>query len=298
MPRRNPISVAEVANVFDDDCIDALRLYLPRVDNVHRFAEELRTAARAYAQGVDALSSDEVRIEIADLLKFANFQRPSTRRTTGKKYEKVARKLERLSERARRMLTDRAAGMSQAPKLPAPSARAIGRTGEILTRKPFSFSVTLPSPADLRDPLLREKACEAITLLCSSGARPGKRGIEFDLHAPGVASEPRSDGSGGNSIRKRRAKRNAELEFVSDLRLLWVTATGEQAAWTGNSYNPGPLVRFAAACLERVGAYDEDRAEEGASRLIRETDRRRRIAEERSKEFSGPPTGRMTFLSE
>ena len=274
-----------MAKILDDDCIDGLRRYLPRMHDPHRFAEELRSASRAYANSIHVLSNDEVRAEISELLKLANFKRPSTSRTTGVKYEKVALKLERLSDRARRMLTDRAAGMSQAPKLPAPRAKAIGRNGEILTRKGFSFSVALPSPGDVRDPALREKACETITLLCSTGGRSGKRGIAFDLYAPGVAYEQRSDGSGDNPIRKRRPKRSAELEFVRDLRLLWVTATGEQAAWTGNSYNPGPFVRFAAACLELIGAYGTSKAEAGAARLISEIDRRRRIAERLSDEF-------------
>lgn len=286
MPRRNPIGVTDVAKIFDDDCIAGLRSYLPRVNDARRFGKELRSAAQAYAEGVPVPSSDEVRAEISELLNFANFKRPTTSRTTGVKYEKVALKLDRLSDRARRMLTDRAVGMSHAPKLPAPRAKAIGRNGEILTRKGFSFSVALPSPGDLRDPALREKACEAIILLCSNGGRPGRHGIEFDLYAPGVAYEQRSDGLDDNPIRKRRAKRNAELEFVRDLRLLWVTATGEQAAWTGNSYNPGPFVRFAAACLELIGAYETSKAEAGASRLVGKIDRRRRKAERVSEKAS------------
>ncbi len=296
MPKRNPITEVEVEDIFDDDCISGLRKYLPRI---HRFAEELRSAARGYAKDVRTLSNDEVRAEISELLNLANFKRPSTNRASDVKYEKVARKLEQLSDKASSLLKDRAARMSWAAKLPAPSTKAIGRNGEILTRKSFSLSVTLPSADDLRDPLLREKGCEIIILLCSNGARPGRRGLEFDLYAPSIAYELPADGSGDKPTRKRRPKRKAELEFVRDLRLLWLRATGKKAAWTGNSYKPGPFVQFAAACLELVGAYDGDNAEVGASWLIGEIARRRRMARAvRLKQLLAWRERKKTFLSE
>lgn len=282
MPKRNPIDAAEVANVFDEDCINSLLSGLPRVDH-RQFGEGLRSAARTYANDVHALSNDEVRAEISELLEIANFNRPSTFRTTGVKYEKVARKLERLSDRARKILTDRAAGMSQVPKLPAPSAEAIGRNGEILTRKAFAFSVALPPPGDLRDPMLREKACETVRMLCSYGAQIKDQKLIYDLYAPGIRYDTRSPAENSpiskKPIRRRRPKRKPELEFVGALRMLWLMNFGKRASRTGNTSDPGPFVRFAAVCLDLVGAYFEENALAGAVKLINEWERRRSVVE-------------------
>ena len=152
MSRRHPITADEVTRVFDDECVrDLCNDYLPRGVDVVRFSEGVRAAAYAYAEDVRARSGDEIRAEIAELLKFANFKRPSTGRTTGVKYEKVARKLEHMSREATRLLTDRSERISWRPEPSGPPVTAIGRNGENLSRKcRDGFSVTLPSPNDLR----------------------------------------------------------------------------------------------------------------------------------------------------
>jgi hypothetical protein len=235
MSRRHPITADEVTRVFDDECVrDLCHRYLPRGVDVVRFSEGVRSAAYAYAEDVRARSGDEIRAEIAELLKFANFKRPSTGRTTGVKYEKVARKLEHMSREATRLLTDRSERISWRPEPWGPPVTAIGRNGESLTREcRDGFSVTLPSPDDLRDPSLAaggfaagtaandelikqlERACEIIRLLCSNGVRPTIEGqaVKYDVYAPQIIYEDRPNKTGGASqrdlIRKRRPKRRA-----------------------------------------------------------------------------------------
>ena len=270
MSRRHPITADDVTRVFDDECVRNLcHDHLPRGVDVVRFSEGVRAAAYAYAEDVRARSGDEIRAEIAELLKFANFKRPSTGRTTGVKYEKVARKLEHMSREATRLLTDRSERISWRPEPSGPPVTAIGRNGENLTRKcRDGFSVTLPSPNDLRklsrapaasaagaasanDELnkQRERACEIIRLLCSNGV-PTIEGqaVKYDVYAPQIIYEERPNETGDASqrdlIRKRRPKRRAELEFVGALRLIWLEKTGTHAAGTGNARDPGPFVRF------------------------------------------------------
>jgi hypothetical protein len=274
MTLRSPIKADAVDNAFNDQFMDGLRRYLPRVKNMTHFTQGVRSAARRYAQSARTPSGDEVRAEIRDLFKLANFKKSTTKRTTGKKYEKIARKLERLSEPARELLTTRAARISRASE-PSGAATAMGRDGEILTRKGRGLStVALPEPEDLRNCSRRDRACEIITSLCLTGARIGEREIEFDLYAPQVIYE------GG--IRKRRPKTKAELEFVGALRLIWLEATEDRAARTGNARDPGPFVRFVAVCLQQVGAYNESASYAAAARLISELERR-------SKEFEKRP---------
>ena len=274
MTLRNPINADAVDNAFNDEFMDGLRKYLPRVNNMERFTQGVRSAARTYAESARAPSGDEVRDEIDKLLKLANFKRSAANRVTGKKYKKVARKLEGLSKPAHELLRTRAARISRASE-PSGAAAAIGRDGEILTRKRRGLStVALPEPEDLRDPSRRDRACEIITSLCSTGARIDEQEVEFDLHAPGVIYE--------DGVRKRRPKRRAELEFVGALRLIWLEATEDRAARTGNARDPGPFVRFVAVCLQQVGAYNESASCAGAAHLISEWERR-------SKEFDKRP---------
>ena len=289
MSRRDPITADDVTRVFDDEWVRNLcqHHYLPRGVDVLRFSEGVRSAAYAYAEDVRARSGDEIRAEIAELLKFANFSGP-TGRTTGVKYEKVARKLEHMSREATRLLTDRSERISWRPEPSGPPVTAIGRNGEILTRKcRDGFSVTLPSPADLRDQSRRERACEIIRLLCSNGVRPTIEGqaVKYDVYAPQIIYEERPNETGDASqrdlIRKRRPKRKAELEFVSALRMVWLMATGTRASRTGSWHHPGPFVQFTAACLTLIRAYHEDNADAGAEKLINECDQRRRKVESR-----------------
>ena len=75
MTLRNPINADAVDNAFNDEFMDGLRKYLPRVNNMERFTQGVRSAARTYAESARAPSGDEVRDEIDKLLKLANFKR-------------------------------------------------------------------------------------------------------------------------------------------------------------------------------------------------------------------------------
>ncbi len=277
MPARRPIAANDAGRVFDDACICDLARELPACVDLIKLGTSIRKAALDYAEAARALSADEVRIAVKSLYDAANFKRPSTKRTTGVKYEKVARQRERLPAEAVRLLTDRAARISRPPYRTAHPITAIGRNGEILSRKPRSaFSVALPTADELRDPLGREEALARIIMLCSSGN---------ELYAPRVIHEER--GEGGKPVRRRRPKRKAELEFVGTLRVAWLEATGTSASRTASWHQPGPFVRFATKCLQFVGAYNEprlgqaDRAAIAAAKFINEWERRRREVRKR-----------------
>jgi hypothetical protein len=273
-----------VAGVFDDERIKELSKYLPpHTKSSERFGEGVRSAAYAYAEDVCALSGDEVRAEIARLLEIV--KRPLTKRTSDKKYEKVARALAQLSSQTKNFLTTRARDMSWIGQTTDPHVTVIGRDGEVLSRRGrHEFRIALPSPADLRDSLRRHQAYETIRTLCSYGARPstiGNQALEHDLYAPRVRYDLRPDAE-KSTIRRRRPKRKSELEFVGALRMVWLMATGARAGKTGNTSNPGRFVLFTAECLDSIGAYHKDHAEAGAVKLINEWERRSREVRSRT----------------
>ena len=105
MASRRPIAADEVDRIFNDPCIRDLAQDLPPGADIAKFASGVRTAVHCCLQQVPALSGDEVRAEIQKLHGAANFKRPPTKRSTGVKYEKVARLLERLSPETARLLT-------------------------------------------------------------------------------------------------------------------------------------------------------------------------------------------------
>jgi hypothetical protein len=281
MASRRPIAADEVDRIFNEACIRDLAQDLPPGADLAKFASSLRADVYRYLEQVPALSGDEVRAEIKKLHGAANFKRPSTNRSTGVKYEKVARLRERLSPETARLLTDRAARMSHTTARTEPPTVARARNGEFVTRKGSPpFSITLPKAGELRDPALRERACERISLLCSFG----DQGDET-LYAPRIISDERP--GGGRPIRRRRPKRRAELEFVGDLRATWLMAGGKKASPTAIWHQPGPFVRCVAKCLTLVGAYDApsdgeaDRAAIAAEKLIHEWERRRKEVRKR-----------------
>ena len=47
MTLRNPIKADAVDNAFNDEFMDGLRNYLPRVNNMERFTQGVRSATRA-----------------------------------------------------------------------------------------------------------------------------------------------------------------------------------------------------------------------------------------------------------
>lgn len=272
MPKRSPITEEDIIRVFDDECVRELLDYAPNRAEHVMLARHVRDAASAYLKNLGVLSADEVRAEIETFRKLANFKRQKTNRRTGEKYEKVAQFRENLSKQAARILLNRGGETWQPISLAeAPAVSAIGRNGEILSRKLKHdiFARSLPTADDLRDPALREQACQTIVSLCSLGVGAHV----FEPYAPMVVYE-RDDA--GQIIRKRRPKRKAELEFVGDLRLAWLMTTGKNPSRTARWSCPGPFVKLVERCLELVGAYDENHSNSAAARLINEWERRRK----------------------
>jgi hypothetical protein len=265
--------------IFDDACMRDLARQLPKGADILKLAESVRAAACCYVDEVPSLSGDEVRAEIKKFREAASFKRPTTNRTSGVKYEKVARLRERLSRESLGLLTDRVARINRPPERTADPVRVMGRNGETLTRKgSLAFDIALPTADQLRDSKRRDEACETIMMLCSLGDR--------DLYAPRtIYGDDRGDG--GAPIRRRRPKRKAELEFVGKLRVAWLVATGTRASRTASWHQPGPFVRFVTRCLQLVGAYDvpsageADHAAIAAAKLINEWERRGREVRKR-----------------
>jgi hypothetical protein len=256
----------------DDARIRDLVRDLPRGADKKKFAESVREAASCFSREREILSNDEIRSEIRKFRDAANFKRPKTNRTSGVKYEKVARLRESLSVQTVEFLNKRAARINRPVVLSPQRAEVIGRNGQVVTRKGgVPFEITLPTADELRDPERRESACENIILLCSNGSD--------DLYAPRVLYVEQPNGRA--PIRKRRPKRKAELDLVGRIRLAWLEAAGASPAPSAKYPQLGPFARVVAKCLELVGAYSVGKsAGEGGARLINEWGCRRRKARE------------------
>jgi hypothetical protein len=218
------------------------RLGLPDAAAWRRFADGVREAARMYAGDARTPSVGEMRGEIARL------HRAAARR----EYERVADLIEALSPEARRRLQARAStpGFNNA-------------------------KLKMPPPEALRDPARREPACDVVRRFCSLGRRyiegrmrpSGKRSRTGQplLHAPKPLPHP--------------PKRDAERQFVINLQLAWLEATGEKPTATVNPSRPDqPFANFVRECLKLVGACHAD-----AVGLINELSRRRREMNRRSR---------------
>jgi hypothetical protein len=131
--------------------------------------------------------------------------------------EKVAVRIERLSERTRKLLNERGA---------------------------------LPGPETLRDPATQHAACETIARLCRIGAywqegrrRPGgKRSMSMvsELHAPTLQQHP--------------ARREAQLSFVTSFRLAYLQAADKRPPATADAGRPGPFAETVQNCLDKLWA--------------------------------------------
>ncbi len=215
----HPITVDEVARIFDDDCMDRLACIggLPAGADGEVFAEGIRNDARIYAQEAREPTANELYTEIASLHCAAERRH----------YEEVASLIFGLSTSAR----------------------------GLLNRRPVSVAATFPDPQMLRDKALRDEACVTVASLCRIGGglvdgrmRPsGKRSRTWRalLYAPGPSPHfPR---------------RRAELNFVMHLRLTWLHAVGNPPVATVNPSRSGrPFVNLARECLKLVGGAHAD----------------------------------------
>jgi hypothetical protein len=206
----------EVPSIFDDKCIQELvgTARLPGTANIARFGVLVRDAALEYIRDANIASDNEVHHEVDGLLRAAD-RAVNARKRKDAACENVAIRIERLSERTRKLLNER--GM-------------------------------LPDPEMLRDPATQHVACETIARLCRTGAcwqegrrRPGgKRSVTLVsvLHAPILQQNP--------------ARREAQLNFVVSLRLAYLHAAGKSPPRTANPERPGPFAKMARICLDKL----------------------------------------------
>jgi hypothetical protein len=219
------IAAQDVPRVFDDVCIDRLAQIaeIPQLapDARDRLGLAIREAARIYAEGARKPNVNAVHDEIARLHQAAS----------RRECERLAQLIEALSPEVRERFKTREAN--------------------------FGFKnagLKFPSADALRDPALRDEACDFVRRFCSAGGakiegrkRPsGKRSVTWQplLYASRPIKHP--------------PKREAERQFVMHLRLAWVEATGETASATVNPLRPGPFARFVGESLILVGAPHAD----------------------------------------
>jgi len=227
----------EVPSIFDDKCIRELArtARLPRTANIPRFGVAVRDAALVYIRDASMASDNEVHHEVDGLLRAAD-RAVNARKRKDAACENVAVRIERLTERTRKLLNERG---------------------------------TLPDPAVLRDPISQSAACEIVAKLCRIGAfwqegrrRPGgerSTTMVSVLHAPALEQHP--------------ARREAQLYFMTMLRLAVLEATGMPSPRTVDPGRPTPFAQMAQACLNRL------RAGANAVELINELQRRRKDKE-------------------
>ena len=191
---REPISAADIPRIFDDACVNTLAAIgrLPATADRKRFSQGVREAARIYAREARIPTDNELNAEIAALYRAAE----------RKRCEQVASLLEKLSLKAR----------------------------ELLSKRAVRLSIELPAPESLRD-TAQQQSCDMVLKLCQYGGsyvegrrRPsGKRSHTWRplLHAP-----KRS---------RNFAKRDAELNFIMWLQTAWLEATSEQPSMAANA---------------------------------------------------------------
>lgn len=233
--KRHAIAEAEVAQVFDDACIDRLAKIskLPPTADRARFSEGVRDAARIYARDARLPTSGELHDEIEKLYRAAR----------SRQCEEAAELCKQFSPRGIALLQAR---------LRRPGPRAAG--------------LRLPTAEELRDPQRSDDACVMIERLCCVGGRyrkgrkrpSGKRSITWDacLHAPVPVKHP--------------AKRGPELDFIMHLQLTWFEATGAMPSISANAARVGPFGRMVSECLKLAGANYAH-----AAKLINELNMRR-----------------------
>ena len=110
---QEPISAADIQRIFDDTCINTLAAIgrLPAGADRKLFAEGVREAARIYARDARIPTDNKLNAEIAALYGTAKRKRCG----------QVAALLEKLSPKARKLLSKRATRLSL--ELPARTAR-------------------------------------------------------------------------------------------------------------------------------------------------------------------------------
>jgi hypothetical protein len=254
--RRIP-EAKDVPGIFSDQRIRklAVEAKLPLGD-VLRFAAGAREAALIYMGNVGAASDNEVHHEVDELLRAAD-RALKRRKEKDAAYEDVAKRIERLSERTRKLLNER-------------SARP-------------TVTLDMPDPEAFRDLARRDEACETIARLCRIGAfweegrrRPGgtrSMTMVSELHAPELKQHP--------------ARREAELNFVMLLEVAYLEATGKHPSLTADPNRPGPFARMVQACLNEV------RASANAVELLNELQRRRKGMKQRQRKVKKQPRRKL-----
>ncbi len=262
---RRAIAEADVPRLFDDTCIEDLAKLSPLPATADRqiFANGIREVACVFARDIRIPNANDLSDEIKKLHRTAE----------ARQFEKVAILLTELSQIARDWLTNRADRISRnnVGKRSYPRVSAIGRNGQVLTRKPTApLSIAPPSPDDLRDKSRREDACATVAMLCRTGGRyvegrrrpTGKRSKsnwQWELSAPEKTRHP--------------ARRKVEREFVGGLREVWLKSTGKAPSRTADRRNLGPFARLVQECLRLVGVYDGNTS---VAEMINQCEGRRR----------------------
>jgi hypothetical protein len=98
-----------------------------------------------------------------------------------------------------------------------------------------------PSAEDLRDPDRSREACDVVRQFCSSGLGPRQRPL---LSAPERKTRP--------------SRRDAERQFVTNLRLALLEAGSPPQATVNPERPDRPLAHFLEECLTLVGASHAD----------------------------------------
>jgi hypothetical protein len=244
--RRQIISLADVPAVFDDPCIRKLAATakLPAGANLEAFRWWIREAAEMFVREVQIPTANEVRSEIGALYTAA----------AQRDFERAASLRESLSQEALALFDEPALAL----EIKAYSQDAVAEE-RARSPKTKQSARSLPSPSDLRDDALRDKACAAIESLC----RIGGQLVEGRRRALGKRSRAsfRAHLFAPSSVR-HFPKREAERRFVSRLSIAWRKATGKEPPRTarrrGAERDIGPFARLVRECLRLVGAKYAD----------------------------------------
>jgi len=232
MKARHTIAVEDVCRVFDDARIERLVRVarLPIGTDVKRLADGIRDAARIYARDASEPTVNELRAEIEQLHRAA----------ARGKYDQLAKLLEALSPKARRLLGARGKRLG----VSLPPAKAL-QTAEAERASAIAVKITS----------VGGQYVQGRKRLGEKRSRPAWQPL---IYAP--------------DARQHFPKREAERNLIINLQIGWFEAVQEQPSVSVNRQRPSPFAKMAAECFKLVGAAHAD-----VFGLINSVNRRRRI---------------------
>jgi hypothetical protein len=220
--RRSLIVVRDVDRIFDDVVIKELAKVVrsPANANLSRFAQSIRNDARLFIEAKGCLNYPQLRREIERLYTLNNRAMRGDREA-----QQLARAVDALPADVRDWL-----------------ARC----------NPRDHDRTIPKAAEIVSQATRAGAVQRLRLILSYGVDVEKKGRKRPTGKRSRSIEPLLRVPA--KIEPNRPRSDAEREFVRNLGLTYLDATGKRPPRKVDFETRGPFSQFVHKCFELVGA--------------------------------------------